>query len=68
MAVNPVMLGPSMDLSAALRDARPAVRTALERGLDGRELGLEEGVLLARADGHDLTALVATADDHQSET
>ena len=63
MAVNPVMLGPSMDLSAALRDARPAVRTALERGLEGRELGFEEGVLLARADGHDLTALVAAADE-----
>src|SRR5271170_7648988 len=63
MAVNPVMLGPNIDFSAALRGAQPAARTALERALEGRELGFEEGVLLARADGHDLTALVAAADE-----
>src|ERR1700691_4050831 len=61
MAANPVLLGPTIDLSAALRNAQPAARTALERALEGRELGFEEGVLLARADGHDLTALVAAA-------
>jgi FO synthase len=63
MAANPVLLGPTIDLSAALRDAQPAVRTALERALEGRELDFEEGALLARADGHDLTALVAAADE-----
>ena len=62
MTVNPMMLGPTIDLSIALRGAQPAARTALERALEGRELGFEEGVLLARADGHDLTALVAAAD------
>ena len=63
MAVNPVMVGPSKDLGAAIRDARPAVRSALERALEGRELGFDEGVLLAQADGDDLTALVAAADE-----
>jgi 7,8-didemethyl-8-hydroxy-5-deazariboflavin synthase CofH subunit len=63
MAVNPVIVGPSNDLNAALRDARPAVRSALERSLEGRELGLDDGVLLAHADGDDLTALVAAADE-----
>src|SRR5277367_7137511 len=63
MAVNPVMIGPSKDLGAAIRDARPVVRSALERALEGRELGFDEGVLLAQADGDDLTALVAAADE-----
>src|SRR5271170_3994422 len=63
MAVNPVMLGPNIDFSAALRGARPDVRSALERALEGRELGFDEGVLLAQADGDDLTALVAAADE-----
>jgi 7,8-didemethyl-8-hydroxy-5-deazariboflavin synthase CofH subunit len=63
MAVNPVMVGSSKDLSAGIRDARPAVRSALERALEGRELGFDEAVLLARADGDDLAALVAAADE-----
>ncbi len=63
MAVNPVMVGPTIDLSAALRDARPAVRTALDRALEGCELGFDDGVLLALTDGDDLTALVAAADE-----
>jgi 7,8-didemethyl-8-hydroxy-5-deazariboflavin synthase CofH subunit len=63
MATNPVLLGPTIDLNAALREARPAARAALERALEGRELDFEEGALLARSDGHDLTALVAAADE-----
>jgi 2-iminoacetate synthase ThiH len=63
MAANPVMVGSCKDLGAALRGANAAVRAALERGLEGRELGFDEGVLLARAVGDDLTALVAAADE-----
>jgi 7,8-didemethyl-8-hydroxy-5-deazariboflavin synthase CofH subunit len=63
MAVNPAMVAPTMNLNAAIRGARPAVRSVLDRALEGRELGFDEGVLLARADGEELTALVAVADE-----
>jgi 7,8-didemethyl-8-hydroxy-5-deazariboflavin synthase CofH subunit len=57
------MLDAKENLNAALREARPEVAAALERALEGRELGFDEGVLLARADGPDLAALVRVADE-----
>ncbi len=50
-------------LHQALCAARPEIAGALERSLEGRELGFDEGLLLARADGDDLTAMVAAADE-----
>src|SRR5580658_6585995 len=47
----------------ALRAARPEVSDALERALAGRDLGFEEGLLLAKAEGDDLLALVRVADE-----
>ena len=63
MAAGPVMVGRKTNLDEVLRAAQPEIRKALEFALEGRELGFDEGVLLARADGHDLTALVAAADE-----
>jgi FO synthase len=48
-------------LAEALAAAGAGVRAALERALDGAELGFGEGLLLARAEGRDLAALVKTA-------
>src|SRR5271169_6086838 len=63
MALGPMMVEPRANLSHALRAAHPEIRAALERALEGRELGFDEGLRLARADGDDLTALVAVADE-----
>lgn len=62
MPVNRSMAERGESLSGVLRAARPEIRASLERALAGRELGFDEGSLLARADGKDLAALVATAD------
>ena len=63
MAAGPVMAESKVSLNEVLRAAQPEIQNALELALDRRELGFDEGVLLARADGHDLTALVAVADE-----
>ena len=47
----------------ALRAARPEVSDALEKALAGRDLGMEEGLILAKAEGDDLLALVRVADE-----
>src|SRR5580658_2356767 len=47
----------------ALRAARPEVSDALERALAGRDLGFEEGLLLAKAEGEDFLALSRVADE-----
>ncbi|HWP44554.1 MAG TPA: radical SAM protein, partial [Blastocatellia bacterium] len=49
-------------LEAKLSEVRPEVRRALESAIAGRELGFEEGLLLAEADGAELEALVIAAD------
>lgn len=49
-------------LSALLSEIEPAKARALERALEGRELGQEEGLLLAGATGSELQALVLAAD------
>lgn len=63
MANNAAVMKRSEDLGAKLRAADANVRAALEGALEGRELGFEQGTLLARADGDNLTALVAVADE-----
>lgn len=63
MALGRMMVEPRANLNDALRAAHPEIRAALERSLEGRELGFDEGLRLARADGEDLTALVAAADE-----
>ena len=63
MAAGPAMVDRKLNLNEALCAAQPEIRKALEFALDRRELGFDEGALLARADGHDLTALVAVADE-----
>ena len=47
----------------ALRAAGPDVSDALEKALAGRDLGMEEGLILAKAEGDDLLALVRVADE-----
>src|SRR6202167_1511046 len=47
----------------ALRAARPEVSDALEKALAGKDLGMEDGLLLAKAEGDDLVALVRVADE-----
>jgi len=61
-----MIVEPRANLSDALRAAHPEIRAALESALEGRELGFNEGLRLARADGDDLTALVAAADELRS--
>lgn len=63
MSLNAIIAGPRENFGEAIRAATPSIRSALERALEGRELGFDDGVLLARADGEDLTALVAAADE-----
>jgi FO synthase len=50
-------------LEAALGNASPAMARVLERALSGEEIGFEEGLRLAEADGADLFAAVNTADE-----
>src|ERR1700733_12814430 len=47
----------------ALRAARPEVSNALEKALAGTDLGMEEGLILAKVEGDDLVALVRVADE-----
>jgi 7,8-didemethyl-8-hydroxy-5-deazariboflavin synthase CofH subunit len=47
----------------ALRAARPEVSDALEKALAGTDLGFEEGLILVKAEGDDLVALVRVADE-----
>jgi FO synthase len=63
MGANPLVVEPRGNLNEALCAAQPEIRSTLERALEGHELGFDEGLLLARADGDDLPALVAAADD-----
>jgi len=49
-------------LDSLLSVIDPAVATALQRALEGRELNFDEGLTLARARGHELEALVLAAD------
>src|ERR1700757_5258370 len=46
-----------------LRDASPKVTDVLEKSRAGQDLGLEEGLTLAKAEGDDLLALVKVADE-----
>jgi 7,8-didemethyl-8-hydroxy-5-deazariboflavin synthase CofH subunit len=50
-------------LDAALREATPEIARILGRALSENEIGFEEGVQLAQADGADLIALVKAADE-----
>lgn len=52
----------SPDLERRLAAARPEVRALLDGCLEGRELGVDEAVMLCAAEGADLHALSATAD------
>ncbi len=47
----------------ALAAASPHVAGLLDRSLAGQDLGLEEGLTLAHAEGNDLVALVKVADE-----
>src|SRR3984885_5350863 len=47
----------------ALRAARPEVSDALEKALAGTDLGMEEGLILAKVEGKNLLALVNVADE-----
>src|SRR6266852_2694487 len=52
----------SLALPEQLAVAQPAIRATLEAALAGKELGFEEGLQLAIAEGADLSALIAVAD------
>jgi 7,8-didemethyl-8-hydroxy-5-deazariboflavin synthase CofH subunit len=56
-----------VSVEACLANAGPAVRAALEKSLDGRELDYDDGLILANADGADLRALVKVADERRRE-
>jgi 7,8-didemethyl-8-hydroxy-5-deazariboflavin synthase CofH subunit len=47
----------------ALAAASPSVARPLEQALAGSDLGMEEGLTLAKAEGNDLLALVKVADE-----
>src|SRR5215813_6209809 len=49
-------------LDSLLSMIDPAVATALQGALEGRELNFDEGLVLARTRGHELEALVLAAD------
>jgi 7,8-didemethyl-8-hydroxy-5-deazariboflavin synthase CofH subunit len=55
--------GDAGSLSTVLDRATRPVRTALGRALDGDEVSLADGLLLARATGRDLHALTLVADE-----
>ncbi len=54
-------------LEEALRACRPQFASVLEGALAGREVSFEGALALAKADGADLTALVAAADHLRRE-
>jgi len=47
----------------AVAAATPKVADALEKSLAGRDLGIEEGLILTKVEGNDLLALVRVADE-----
>jgi FO synthase subunit 2 len=55
------------DLELLLAGARPEIRALLDAALEGRELGVDEAVVLCGAAGADLDALRATADALRKE-
>src|SRR5256714_5204313 len=57
-----------VDCATALSRARPAFAAILERALSGAELGFEDGIVLAHAEGEDLPALVKAADELRRRT
>ncbi|MGC1685669.1 MAG: 5-amino-6-(D-ribitylamino)uracil--L-tyrosine 4-hydroxyphenyl transferase CofH [Candidatus Acidiferrales bacterium] len=61
--VNSVTPARRESLNDALTGARPSIRGPLESALEGRKLDFDECLLLAQADGADLTALIRTADE-----
>src|SRR5438874_10273823 len=64
-------LGPAwqeVDSATALSRARPVFAAILERALSGAELGFEDGLVLAHAEGEDLPALVKAADELRRRT
>src|SRR3974390_952899 len=52
-----------LSVDRVLRAASPKVTEPLEKALAGVDLGLEEGLALARVEGEDLVALVRVADE-----
>jgi hypothetical protein len=52
-----------ISLDAALAAAGPEIARILERSLAGNEIGFEDGLQLAEAEGANLAALVKTADE-----
>lgn len=57
-----------MDCNLALGRARPQFARILEKALGGGDLNFSDGVLLAKAAGDDLLALVKTADEIRRRT
>jgi len=53
----------SRSLDTLLPGIDPAIAGILERAFNGDELGFEDGLFLARTRGHELEALVLTADE-----
>src|SRR5689334_10807369 len=54
---------PETSWDRALETASPGVAEALEKSVAGKDLGLEEGLLLANVRGNDLFALAKVADE-----
>jgi FO synthase len=59
--------GDGVRLDRLLGSARPEVARTLVRALEGRELGLEDGLLLAETTGSEAEALVLAADRVRQE-
>src|SRR5437016_2558457 len=57
-----------VDCATALSRARPVFATILQRALSGAELGFEDAIALAHAEGDDLQALVKAADELRRRT
>jgi 7,8-didemethyl-8-hydroxy-5-deazariboflavin synthase CofH subunit len=54
-------------LEGCLQPVSPAIRTILEGSLEGREVGVTEGIALSEARGTDLHALCLVADELRSQ-
>lgn len=65
--MEPDMCREPGSLVSLLAKIDPAVRLALERALNGEELGFDDGLLLARTRGHELQALILAADHVRCE-
>jgi 7,8-didemethyl-8-hydroxy-5-deazariboflavin synthase CofH subunit len=57
-----------LDCESALRRARPAIASILEKALGGGEINFSEAGVVARSTGDDLLALVKTADEIRRRT